>query len=226
QGGTVPQDPDDWKADWGLSGIDIRNYFSLNYTYDLPFARNLTGATGKLLSGWQVNGILTLADGTPVGILTGFNRSRNGSSRTQITDRPDLLPGFSKNPVKGVSKGCPGVLAGTRLGTPDLYFDPCAFGLPEAGFYGNLGRNTVIGPGLANFDFSVVKNIALTEMKSLQFRAEAFNLFNRANFNRPGPQQESIKLFNPSGQRVVSAATIRSTLTDSRQIQFGLKFTF
>ena len=128
--------------------------------------------------------------------------------------------------MKGVSKGCPGVAAGTPLGTPDLYFDPCAFALPEAGFYGNLGRNTVIGPGLANFDFAVVKNTALTETKSLQFRAEAFNVFNRANFNRPGPLTESIRLFDASGARVVSNATIRSTLTDSRQIQLGLKFNF
>jgi hypothetical protein len=224
--GTVPQDPDDWRTDWGLAGIDIRNYFSLNYTYDLPFARNLAGAAGKVLAGWQINGILTLADGTPNSILTGFNRSGNGASGTQITDRPNLLPGFSNSPVKGVSKGCPGVPAGTKLGTPDLYFDPCAFALPEPGFYGNLGRNTVIGPGLANFDFAVVKNTALTETKSLQFRAEAFNVFNRANFNRPGPLTESIRLFDLSGARVVPNATIRSTLTDSRQIQLGLKFNF
>src|SRR5439155_1322833 len=146
--GTVPQDPDDWRADWGPAGIDIRNYFSFNYTYDLPFARNMTGAAGKVLAGWQINGILTLTSGTPVTIYTGFNRSRNGASGTQITDRPDLLPGFNNNPVNGVSKGCPGVAPGTKLGTPDMYFDPCAFALPEPGTYGNLGRNTVIGPGL------------------------------------------------------------------------------
>src|SRR5437667_6711223 len=64
QGGTVPQDPDNWRADWGRSGIDIRNYFSMNYTYDLPFARHKSGAAGKLLSGWQINGIFTHADGT------------------------------------------------------------------------------------------------------------------------------------------------------------------
>jgi hypothetical protein len=222
----VPQDPDDWRADWGLAGIDIRNYLSFNYTYDLPFAKNMTGPAGKLIAGWQINGILTMGSGTPVNIQTGFNRSRNGASGTQITDRPDLLPGFSNNPVSGVSKGCLGVPAGAKLGIPDLYFDPCAFALPEAGFYGNLGRDTVIGPGLTNFDFAVVKNIPFLETKSVQFRAEAFNLFNHANFNRPGPLTESIRLFTPSGARVASAATIRSTLTDSRQIQFGLKFTF
>jgi len=224
--GTVPQDPDDWRADWGLAGIDIRNYFSLNYTYDLPFARNMTGAAGKVLAGWQINGILTLASGTPVTIYTGFNRSRNGASGTQITDRPDLLPGFNNNPVNGVSKGCPGVAPGTKLGTPDMYFDPCAFALPEPGTYGSLGRNTVIGPGLTNFDFALVKNIAFLENKSVQFRAEAFNLFNHPNFNRPGALQESVKLFTPFGDRIPPNAAIRSTLTDPRQIQFGLKFTF
>ena len=77
----MPQDPDDWRADWGLAGIDIRNYFSANFTYDLPFARNMTGAAGKLLSGWQLNGILTLADGTPVSILTGFKSFAKWSQR-------------------------------------------------------------------------------------------------------------------------------------------------
>jgi hypothetical protein len=98
--------------------------------------------------------------------------------------------------------------------------------LPDAGFYGNLGRDTVIGPALKDFDFSVVKNIPFKESKSVQFRAEAFNVFNRANFNRPGPVTTSINLFTPSGDRITSAATIRSTLTDSRQIQLGLKLTF
>ena len=179
-----------------------------------------------VLAGWQINGILTLAGGTPITILSGFNRSRNGASGTQITDRPDLLPGFNNNPVNGVSKGCPGVAPGTKLGTPDMYFDPCAFALPEPGTYGNLGRNTVIGPGLTNFDFALVKNIAFLENKSVQFRAEAFNLFNHPNFNRPGALQESVKLFTPLGERIPPNAAIRSTITDPRQIQFGLKFTF
>src|SRR5207244_12476048 len=104
----------------------------------------------------------------------GFDRCRNGANGQETSDLPDLLPGFSNNPVKGVSKGCPGVPAETKLGIPDMYFDPCAFALPEAGFYGNLGRNTVIGPGLANFDFALVKNISFLESRSIQFRAEAF----------------------------------------------------
>jgi len=71
-----------------------------------------------------------------------------------------------------------------------------------------------------------VKNISFMETKSVQFRAEAFKVFNHPNFARPGALTEPIRLFNPLGERVVSAATIRNTLTDSRQIEFGLKFTF
>ena len=111
-------------------------------------------------------------------------------------------------------------------GGPNQYFNPGAFIQPLNGTYGNLGRNTVTGPGLANFDFALVKNFAFLENKSVQFRAEAFNVLNHPSFNRPGALQEGVKLFNPFGERIPTAATIRSTLTDSRQIQFGLKFTF
>ena len=230
-GGTVPQDPDNIGAERSLSSFDIRNYFAFNYTYDLPLARNLTGVAGKVLSGWQLNGILGLANGTPVNMLSGFSRSRNGATGTQVTDRPDLLPGFEgKNLTEGVSAGCTGFPAGP-VGTPDRYVDLCAFGLPPAGFYGNLGRNTIISPGLANFDFAVMKNLSLTESKSLQFRFEFFNLFNRANLNRPGPPQEGTRILeasssDPLGARIASASAIQSTITDPRRIQLGMKFTF
>jgi hypothetical protein len=234
-GGTVPQDPDDLHSERGLATPDIRNYFALNYTYDLPLARNLKGASGKLLSGWQLNGILSLANGSPFSVLTGFNRSRNGASGGQIPDRPNLLPNFvGKNLTEGVSAGCPvnpahpsgPQIAPGRLGTRDRYFDVCAFALPEPGFFGNLGRDTIIGPGLANLDFALVKNTSLAEGKSLQFRTEVFNLFNQANFSRPGVPLASIRVFNPSGGRVNSVTAIQSTITDAREIQFGLKFTF
>jgi len=229
--GTVPQDPDNFGAERSLSSFGVRNYFALNYTYDLPLARNLAGVAGKVLSGWQINGILALANGTPFTVLTGFSRSRNGASGNQVTDRPNLLPDFvGKNLTEGVSAGCQGVQAGARLGTPEHWFDPCAFSLPDAGFYGNLGRNTVIAPGLANFDFALTKSTSLTENKSLQFRAEFFNLFNRVNFNRPGvvggQVGEPIRTFDASGNRNGSAGAILGSLTTSRQIQLGLKLTF
>jgi len=156
---------------------------------------------------------------------------RNGASGNQVTDRPNLLPDFvGKNLTEGVSAGCQGVQAGARLGTPEHWFDPCAFSLPDAGFYGNLGRNTIIAPGLANFDFALTKSMSLTENKSLQFRAEFFNILNRTNFNRPGvvggQVGEPIRMFDASGNRNGSAGAILGSLTTSRQIQLGLKLTF
>jgi hypothetical protein len=224
--GTVRQDPDSLAGERSLASFDIRNYFSSNFTYDLPFARNLDGVAGKVLSGWQINGILSLANGTPNNIFTGFNNAQDGSSGNQVADRPNLLPEFvGKDLTEGSSAGCAGFDAGP-VGTPNRYFDICAFVLPQAGFYGNLGRNTLIGPGLATFDFALTKNTSLTEGTSLQFRAEFFNLFNRANFSRPGPTQGGIRALETSGARVGSSTQINSTLTDARQIQLGLKLTF
>ena len=223
--GSVPQDPDSRRADRSLASFDIRNILSLNYTYDLPFARNLRGIRGKALSGWQINGITSLTAGTPFTAWTGFSRSRDLASGSQITDRPDLLPGFSNNPMEGKSKGCAAdrpVPAGSRLGTPDRYFDVCAFALPDPGYFGNVARNTLIGPGLVGFDFALMKNTAFAEGKNLQFRAEFFNLLNRANFNRPSVT----RTFNANGTRIGSAGIISGTLTPARQIQFGLKITF
>ena len=105
------------------------------------------------------------------------------------------------------------------LGTPKQWFNPNAFLQPPAnsGFYGNLGRDTFIGPGLATWDFSALKETPIHERLSLQFRAEIFNLLNRANFNTP-----NLIVFTPSGVSGTAGA-ITSTSTTSRQVQFGLK---
>ncbi len=107
------------------------------------------------------------------------------------------------------------------LGDPNQWFDPTAFSLPEAGTFGNLGRGTVESPGLVTFDFSVIKNTPITERVGVEFRAEFFNLFNRANFALPRRN-----LFEPNGDRIGSAGRITSTVTTPREIQFGMKFIF
>jgi hypothetical protein len=106
------------------------------------------------------------------------------------------------------------------LQNPTKWFDPSAFALPTPGTYGNLGRGTLTGPGLADMDFSVLKNTAVSEKTNLQFRTEIFNLFNRANFGPPN----SI-VFSGAGVSP-SAGTITTLATFSRQIQFGLKLIF
>jgi hypothetical protein len=151
----------------------------------------------------------------------------NSAQRREMTRRgtgglrPNLIPGGNNNPV---------------LGGPDLYYDPtqftsstctgtvaCVRGDPgyREGYWGNLGRNTLTGPGLATLDFSLLKNLNLTETKRLQFRAEFFNLLNHANFALP-----NFAPFLNTGLRDPEAGKIFSTNTSARQIQFALKFLF
>jgi hypothetical protein len=108
------------------------------------------------------------------------------------------------------------------LGRPSQWFNPNAFVAPSnipsnLGLYGNLGRDTLIGPALGTGDFSLLKDTALRERLNLQFRAEIFNLLNRANFNTA-----NLITFTPSAVSGTAGA-ITSTSTTSRQVQFGLK---
>jgi hypothetical protein len=137
-----------------------------------------------ILEGWTVNGIGTFRTGEPFSVRVGSNRSANGDRWSP--DRPNLNPGFSSNPTSGVTAGCPGVAAGQKLGTPDLYYDPCAFSRPAPGTYGNLGRNTLTGPGFYNVDFSADKVFKKSDRINVQFRVEIFNLLDQAHFYLPG----------------------------------------
>jgi len=206
----VVMDPEDRMRDYGLSAFDVRNRFSLNGIYELPFGtgkRFLGGVKGvadKLVSGWQLNTIVNLQDGFPFTPILGFSRSRDGD--TNLPDRPNMAPDRTLKDV--------------YLRTPEHWVDATAFALPPAGTYGNVGRNVLIGPGLATVDLSMFKTTRLTERSNVQFRAEAFNLLNRANFGIP-----NLVMLTPSGAPASSAAAITTTATP-RQIQLGLKLSW
>ena len=204
QGGDndMLQDPDNRKAERGLSNYDVRHYFVAWMCWEVPA---LPGPKW-LGRGWQLNSIGTLASGNPFSVVVGFDRARAKFQAGTSPQRPDLVAGAANNPI---------------LGGPDRYFDPAAFALPAAGFYGNLGRNTLIGPGLANLDVSLNKRFNLHEHASVQFRVEAFNLLNHPNFAIPSQRT----VFSASGP-VGSAGRITSTLTASRQVQLGVKLSF
>jgi hypothetical protein len=155
------------------------------------------------VKGWQFNTIVTLLSGFPFTPQIGSNRSGDGDTRNP--DRPSLNPAFTGPVVTG---------------NPNQWFNPEAFILPTPGTYGNLGRGVYSGPGLADVDFSLFKNTAITERTNLQFRAEFFNLLNRANFGTPNATVFSGASISPS------AGLITTTATTSRQIQFGLKLFF
>ena len=194
---------DNQSLDRGLSAFDVRRNLVANLTYDLPW-QNSANTAVRWIGGWQVGGIMTISDGMPFTALTGFNRSQNKANIT--SDRPDLKPGQSKNPV---------------LGGPDKYFDPTVFSLPAAGFYGNVGRDTMITPGFSAVDATLTKVFPVTERMKMDFRAEFFNLLNRANFGLPRNL-----IFNSNGTIQGNAGRVNNTVSTSRQIQFGLKLLF
>jgi hypothetical protein len=211
--------------------FDVRHSFSFNGIYELPFGSgrkfgsNLSGVANQILGGWEINAITILSGGNPVTITSSFNRADNADRRAP--DRPDLKSGFSNNPTQGTSAGClnpdgsVAVAPGTPLGTPTQWYDPCAFELPLWGTFGDLGRSSARSQGVIQVDFGLSKRFALTEEVGMQFRAEIFNVPNRANFSFP-----SARVFTSSGAIKGPAGNISRTVTTSRQIQFALKITF
>ena len=200
--------------DRGRSAFDARHNFVLSTTYPFPFHFQQK-VLGAFLGGWEVNGIGTFRTGEPVTGRAGSNVSQNGDRWSP--DRPNLNPGFSPNPTEGVSAGCGKIPKGTPLGTPGLWYDPCAFSKPAPGTYGNLGRNTITGPGLYNVDASLVKTFKPNERMNVQFRAEAFNLFDQAHFYAPG-----FSVFSGSAGHITQLVSSPG----GRLIQLGLKVGF
>ncbi|MBI4446981.1 MAG: TonB-dependent receptor [Acidobacteria bacterium] len=192
--------------DTGLSAFDVRHNLVFNFTYELP-GRNMTGLAGKVLGGWSLSGIGRFSDGQP------FNVSSGAQARHMrfIRDYPDLKPGSGEVRIDERN--------------PNRYFDPTPFNhtnVPGGALVGNFGRNVLIAPGIANFDLVLTNNIKASERLDVQFRAEFFNLFNRANFAFP-----SGAIFDPRTLQIQqTVGRITRTITTSRQIQFGLKFLF
>ena len=211
--------------DRSLSDFDIRHRLVLNYFYSLPLGSSQhwwkTGPLSWLLGGWRLGGIFTARSGIP---FTTDIRVRYSDQLFEPV-RPNLAPGASNNPVSGTSTGCGRVPAGAKLGTPDLYYDPCAFELPPPGTIGNLGRNTLIAPSVFNLDVSFQREFLLDAKRRLQFRADFFNLPNRTNFNR-SVKSSAVVFTGNSGGRNSTAGRLGSTATTSRQIQFALRFSF
>ena len=200
--------PYNLRADWGPGTYDVRNMGVASVVYMLPFGRgralanDLHGLANGVVSGWQVNSIVTLQSGFPITPQLSYNPSNDGDTRNPV--RPFVNPDFHGKAI---------------LGKPDQWFDPDAFLAPppNSGFWGNLGRDTLTGPGLATWDFSALKDNRLHERLNVQFRAEIFNLLNRANFNTP-----NLIAFTPTGVSGTAGA-VTSTSTTSRQVQLALK---
>jgi len=197
-----PQDSRDFAAERGRSDFDVGQRLVVSYIYELPFGRgkrflsSANPALNALLGGWQIVGITTLQEGPPFTPTVANDRSNSGPGGAL---RPNRIGDGNLSP-------------GQR--TPNQWFDVSAFEVPPNFTFGNSGRNVLEGPGLAVFDFSLFKDIPLSETMNLQFRAEFFNIFNRPNFNLPVAAIDT-----PQAGQISSAR-------DGRQIQFGLKLIF
>lgn len=187
----------------GLSNFDVRHRLAFSYIYELPMGSgkrlmgNAKGIGNWLVSGWEISGITTLQSGSPFTVVSSADISNTGNTGN---DRPNLV-------------GEPKLPRGER--SVDRWFNTAAFRVPDRGTFGNVGRDTVLGPGLHNWDVSLIKNTRLGEGKNVQFRAEGFNIANHPQFSIPRSDVSSLQF-----------GKIFSTAVFSRQIQLGLKLIY
>ena len=218
----------------GLCDYNIGQAFSVSYVWDLPRPSWAKGFTSQVLGGWELGGILTVQSGTPFTPLMGGDPL--GEKSTEQYDTPDRLPmAGCSNPINAgnvanyLNLNCftpptaPASYAAQCTGFVGAAVPPPSDQVYCSNLLGNVNRNSVIGPGLLNFDFSVVKNFPVTrisELFNVQFRAEFFNVFNHSNFSSP---IDNGTLFAQNGAPVAGAGAIDSTTTTNREIQLALK---
>ena len=211
----------------GLSDFNIAQNLTVNYIWDIPTPKAWTGIASHVLGGWEIGGIITAHTGVPITPLIGGDPL--GLNSNDPFAYPDRLntPGCANpvnpgNPTHYVKLNCFTVpMANPSIATLCTPFSAVPGSCEN--LLGSAGRNSVMGPGLMDFDFSLFKNNyihRISENFNLQFRAEFFNILNRANFETP---VDNSTLFNPDGTVVDGAGALDQTATTSRQIQFGLK---
>ncbi len=200
----------DTKLNRGLADFNITHNLEVNYTWDLGTPKWTAGFATWAFGGWQLGGVFEASTGVP--FTPGFAGDTLGVKSTDPNiDVPNLSGGSSCGSL-------------VNSGNPIHYIRTGCFAVPNPiTLRGNLGRNTLIGPGLLNFDFSIFKNNyvkRISDTFNAQFRAEFFNVLNRANF---APPLDNRNVFDSAGNPIGNAGLITSTQTPSRQIQFALK---
>ncbi len=202
---NFPQNSHDLAAERADSGFDMRHRFVAAFVVQLPQGNIWTRNT-------QFRGIATAETGQPVTPLISFDNSNTGNTggTTAGTDRPDVVGNFR-------SGACPNPTGGPAipLGTVNCWFNTSAFAIAPPYSFGNAGRNIISGPGYGSFDLSLYRLFNLTERFKLSAEVQAFNLFNRANFDLPQNYADNPGTFG----RIFSAKA-------PRQLQLAVRFTF
>jgi hypothetical protein len=204
-----PQDNNNLKAERGNGSGDIRHNVAFSALYELPmgqghhFLGSASGFAGKMVSGWKMAVLGLLHTGIADTVYIGTNTYGNGNYTNQ---RPNAVAGVNPYPANQ---------------TVDNWLNPAAFSMPASGTFGNLGRNTIVGPGFKQIDLSMMKETKIGEAGDLEFRAEFFDVFNHPNFAQPNT------IFGTSSfGRIFSTLGSTIGMGTSRQIQVALKFTF
>ena len=188
---AFPQNSHDFRAERGLSNFDQRHRLVLSLQYATPFRH-------WLLGGWRTYALATFAGGRPLTPQLAVDNSNTGNTGGIFgSDRPHLTASRAAD-----------------SSVPESVFDPTAFAMPAPYTFGNAGRNVLAGPGATSIDLALVRSLRLIDRVIAEFRAEAFNLANHANFDLP---ERTFGL--PTFGRVLSAG-------QARQVQLGLRFTF
>jgi hypothetical protein len=175
-----------------------KQVFRAFYVYEIPLLTNRSTLLGKLAGGWQVSGSVYARTGTPVDVQLGEDRNLDGTAG----DRPNVTGAIQYN------SGSSDTRMGKFLANPEIFV------VPAAGTFGNLGRNSVRGPGAWGTDFSVLKNFRFFEDKTIQFRAESYNVLNHPNLNNP-----NLNMRNTDFNKIINKG-------GNRTMQIGLRFLF
>jgi len=196
-----PQNSFCLECEWGPSVFDVRHRFVASVIYELPFGDHKpfaqSGVGAAVLGGWQVSTIINKSSGFPLNVTTGTDRSNTGGGQ----DRPNST---------GISPILPDGEQSIKQ-----WFNTAAYVAQPVGTWGDVGRNTIVGPGIFNVDASIIRNFRISGPRSLQFRLEAFNVLNRPIWNDPSTSLSSS-----------SYGQITSTRKAMREVQLGLKYSF
>jgi hypothetical protein len=215
------------RLDYGPAATDIRHLVAINGTWELPigygkpFFAGTSRLTSRAISGWSLSTIANLQTGFPFSPQLGYNPTGSGDSRNPV--RPSLNPAFTGARYTH----------GSTSARAAQFFNPNAYSAPAFGTVGNAGRDSLTGPGYADWDLSLLKSTPLTERTHLQFRAEFFNILNHTNLQLPnevvystGPTQGTAATQTTTAALSPTAGVITATANTSRQIQLGLKLIF
>ena len=227
----------DMSLNRAISDFNVGRLLTLSATWQVPPLKSAPSALGWISNGWEMSGIFRAMDGVPFTPTISALTDVLGQKNVEPYDYPNRLfgsgcdsavnPGYVQHYIKTECFALP--TAPSSFTAQCTAFSTPAPATPPSGtvycanLLGQASRNSLIGPGVTNIDFSMVKNTRFSEQVNLQFRAEAFNLFNHPNFGPP-LLGNNTDIFNSKGALNGVAGLLTSTTTDSRELQFALKF--